>query len=106
MKTTFKEIAIIPAQPKHLTTEYIRKAYRDLRVNLGLTLRDASAYLGVDSSTLSLIEHGPIDPLLQDKTQQVDAICHVCHNSFKAHPLYMGSEPVVFPYWVCDKCKK
>lgn len=88
-----------------LTQKDIRKAYKDLRMALGLTARDACAYLEIDYDTLAKIEHGKVASLTQDKTQLIDAICHECDKEFKTHPLYASSEPVLFPYWVCEDCR-
>jgi len=36
----------------------------------------------------------------------VKAICHHCGAEFEAHPFLLDGAPVVFPSWVCKKCKE
>jgi transcriptional regulator with XRE-family HTH domain len=82
----------------------IRQQYKELRLSLGLTLRQAAKLLGVTTVQLSQIEFGPPPKFELDRTQTITAICHRCQEKFSAHPVRSSGEYVPFPAYVCQAC--
>lgn len=41
-----------------------------------------------------------------DITVTVKAICHQCMVEFDAHPLFVDGFPILFPHWICKKCRE
>ena len=76
-------------------------AVRELRMALGITLRDASNYIGVTSTRFGEFENGtyePFVPVLGD--MEVVVMCHRCHESFTRKPILN----IAFPAYLCQGC--
>ena len=86
---------------RHMTTEVLRKEYKDFRISLGLTLREAIKILDIPSKHLSDIEVGPIEPLEVDYSTTINVICHHCHSRIKVHPV----KNAMFASYLCKECR-
>lgn len=101
-----------PPPPKDTrNVEALRLAYKKVRIDAGLTLRDAASILDVTPQQLSLIEFGPPPKFVWSEEGSRVVTCGVCAIAFKARLLVCEENPEfspAFPIWekMCSNCAK
>lgn len=86
----------------NLIVKLLRNRYREARLDLKLSLREASKLLDITPSELSRIEHGPPPEIKVDKTRKMDVHCGHCKEPMQVHPII---DPfILFPFYCCDNC--
>ena len=86
-----------------LKRDALRKAYKEARLNLNLTLRDAARLLDISPAELVKIEV-EVPEIRVDKTQTITVKCGYCREPMQTHPIV--SPPMLFPMYVCPKCDR